>query len=49
MKSMISPCIDICKFTVKNGLCLVSGRKKIKLENVKIVRIWTLIHRTKFC
>ena len=30
MKSKKSPCIDICKFTGKNGCCLGCGLTKIE-------------------
>ena len=35
MKSKKSPCIDICKFTGKNGWCFGCARKKKKQGNGK--------------
>ena len=35
MKSKKSPCIDICKFTGKNGWCLGCGRTKIEARKWK--------------
>ena len=45
MKSKKSSCIDICKFTGKNGWCLGCGRTKIearKWKNLKPYVIKTL-------
>ena len=45
MKSKKSPCIDICKLTVKNVWCLSCGRTKIearKWKNLKPYDIKTL-------
>ena len=45
MKSKKSLCIDICKFTGKNGWCLGCGRTKIearKWKNLKPYDIKTL-------
>ena len=35
MKSKKSPCIDICKFTGKNGWCLGCGCTKIEARKWK--------------
>ncbi len=45
MKSKRSPCIDVCKFTEKNGWCLGCGRtkeeagkwKKLKPYDIKVL------------